>query len=149
MKIRTSYVSNSSSSSFICEICGEKDFSQSGELEDCEEIKMVCPGCQETHFHVMCVDHVPEDGHCPICAMEVLSLCDADAYLKVPEITDEIVLSWIKETNKRRRKTRDGDYAYYVLSKSGKNLDDVLEEIRLKFKTYLDFKKFISHKAWS
>lgn len=144
MKIRTSYVSNSSSSSYICEICGEKAFSESGDIKDCEDIEMSF-GCPEEYSHTMCIDHMPEDGHCPICAMEILSLSDADAYLKVPEITDEMVLAWIKTANKRRRKTRDGDYANYVLSKSVKSLDDLLDEIKSKFATYAEFKKHLGH----
>lgn len=141
MKVRKGFVSNSSSSSFICVICGEKAFSADGSFEACEDIEMTCPGCQETYFHVICIDHLPEDGHCPICAMEILSLDDADSYLRVPEVTEEMVLAWIKETNKRRKKTRAGDYANYILSKRGGSLDNVLDEIKAKFANYDDFRK--------
>lgn len=141
MKVRKGFVSNSSSSSFICVICGEKAFSGTGEIACCEDIEMVCPGCQETYYHVICIDHLPEDGHCPICTMEILSLEDADSYLRVPEVTEEIVLAWIKETNKRRKKTRGGDYANYILSKRGGSFDDLLKEIKTKFANYDDFKK--------
>ena len=51
MKIRLKFVSNSSSSSFICEVCGNVE---SGYDLSYEDVGYVC--CE--HGHVMCKEHI-------------------------------------------------------------------------------------------
>ena len=74
MKIRKGHVSNSSSSSFICNICGKIAFTMDGEIED---TNMAC--CPE--FHTFCLSHLKEKNAtskissdiCPICKMSIIS----------------------------------------------------------------------------
>ena len=51
MKIRTNFVSNSSSSSFVCEVCGEAYGGWDATLEDANM-------CECVHDHVMCTQHL-------------------------------------------------------------------------------------------
>ena len=53
MKIRNGFVSNSSSSSFICDVCGHNESGYDISLEDCEMYECV-------HGHVFCEDHVED-----------------------------------------------------------------------------------------
>lgn len=74
MKVRNGFVSNSSSSSFVCEICHNADTIYDGGLS---EINM----CECQKGHIICLDHLldknaeldddhlmPQDA-CPICQM--------------------------------------------------------------------------------
>lgn len=149
MKMRLGYVSNSSSSSFVCDFCGEKSYSRSGEIEGCEDIAMsFCPSCCETYAHIFCADHLPEDGICPICSMKVVGLYDGDAYLlKTTSYTKEDAFAAIKMVNKRRKKLYDGDYMNYVLKEQGRSTEELLEEIKSKFEGYAKFIEFLRQKT--
>ena len=85
MKIRTGFVSNSSSSSFVCDVCGL-------EMSGWD----VCPSdydhtiCENNH--IICNDKIinvdkTEDmyellpEHCPVCQMQYISRDEAIAYL--------------------------------------------------------------------
>ena len=54
MKIRTGFVSNSSSSSFVCDLCGRTETGWDISLEEAEMIECV-------NGHVICVDEMVED----------------------------------------------------------------------------------------
>lgn len=53
MKIRNGFVSNSSSSSFICDVCGNSECGYDISLEDCQMYECV-------HGHTFCEDHVED-----------------------------------------------------------------------------------------
>ena len=119
MKIRNGFVSNSSTSSFICDICGGVEAGMDLSLSDAE----MCQ-CKNSHcFHDVCLKNVtknlPEEKYdfnesfCPICQLK--SLTDKDAH----------------------------DYIKYVLGRSDKS---TLKDIKDNFRTYEEFLKFVEEK---
>jgi hypothetical protein len=82
MKIRKGFVSNSSSSSFICEVCGEIEGGWDASLSDvgmfeCENGHVFCEGHA---LHDYDSNHEDYDGcydvpakYCPICQMEAIN----------------------------------------------------------------------------
>jgi len=120
MKVRTNFVSNSSSSSFICAICGNKesgwDMSLSNaemfecthnhtvceshriSLEDCEEGTCgKCNNCLENEDKTY---YAPIE-HCPLCMLQDITEYDLSQYLlKKYNLTKEEVLSEIRDTFK-------------------------------------------------
>lgn len=117
MKVRRFFVSNSSSSSFACEICGE-----SGSGWDAGQSDVGMCNCQEGHL--FCEEHLLpvkeddieeenededddyynefEDGQpierCPICQLQVLIDCDFIRYVKYKySITEETLLKEIRQ----------------------------------------------------
>lgn len=88
MKIRSGFVSNSSSSSFVCAIC---DGAEYGELDEVEMVE--CPKCGNIiHYHC-CSDYekveraamksggeCPEEL-CPICSFSVIARYDKLKYV--------------------------------------------------------------------
>ena len=109
MKIRTSFVSNSSSSSFICEICGRDhdigflSLRESGACY-CENNHEICIDhllCSEEELEALYAEskdiyeYIPEK-YCPICQGEYVSeLILADYARKMG--FDEVVKKRIKE----------------------------------------------------
>jgi hypothetical protein len=96
MKLRYGFVSNSSSSSFVCDICGEIE-EVYGETEGWNQ-------CVEGHtWHDDCFKYKGDDNHneaseehCPICTMKYFTDSDFMKYLIVKsgktrkQIEDEI-----------------------------------------------------------
>ena len=123
MKIRLGFVSNSSSSSYTCEVCDNIESGMDCSLEDLGMIE-----CE--HGHIMCDTHITDQvkaqmddylveseyGHklketvCPLCMLKQLSISDELMYYRRKLKTDN-------------EKTK--------------------EEIQQKFKTYADFKASI------
>ena len=120
MKIRTGFVSNSSTSSFICCVCGNMEAgSDSCGMEDygflrCEkehELEIGCAGEPDD-------DKYNEDGelkskHCPICNFTIVSIDD-------------------------RKK--------YIYKKFGIKDENIDKEILSKFKSLKDFEKYLEEK---
>ena len=124
MKFRNGFVTNSSSSSFVCQICGE---SNSGFDSDPADLGFVV--CK--NHHVFCDRHIinipygeryweiaekessygynlPEE-YCPICQMEFLA---------------------------------DDDYIEYM-KKQGFYKDEIFKQIKQNFKSYEEFKAYL------
>lgn len=117
MKIRTNFVSNSSSSSFICQICYkayngfDDDLTDLGLIE-CENDHMFCQRHllkQDDHTE-FCINNGIQVfiDYCPICQMKTFIKSDILTYLE-------------------------------------KKIDlfEIETEIRSKFKTYKDFKRYL------
>ena len=153
MKNRFGFVSNSSSTSFTCDICGHTESGwDSNGLEDfgfyqCENEHIIC---QEEAIgdDIESIedddigDCIPE-AHCPICRFEAVSNSNAKHYLKKEYgITDQTVFEEIKKVNKRRKVLKDFEYVKYVFEQKGITEDSFLQTIKAKFETY---KKFLDY----
>lgn len=144
MKFRKSFVTNSSSSSYICEICGEEETNW-----DFPEWLVRC-----VNEHQFCEEHldnnssdsryeVPEED-CPICTFKMYSDPEMASYLlKTRKISRDEVFAEVKKLNKRRRKLYDTEYIQYVLTKFELTEDIIMDEIRNNFKTW---EEYISYK---
>jgi hypothetical protein len=148
MKIRQAFVANSSSSSFICEICSHTESGWDASPRDFEMIY-----CEQEHL--VCIEHLlegfeddeDEDGrytvsskYCPICQFECISNPAVVPYLvETRGITRDEVFASIKLMNKRRKKLYDNEYVKYVFDKCELTEELLLEELKNKFKTYKEF----------
>lgn len=146
MKIRNGFVSNSSSTSFICEICNRTEVGwDSGSVTDYDMMRCV-------NDHVFCTSHVinPDnvtndrevsEESCPICSYAELSYNDIKWYfLKTTEYTLDEVFVEIKKINKRRRKVYDNEYVEYVLKAKNITADDLLNTLKAQYPKYTDFR---------
>ena len=118
MKIRIGFISNSSSTSYVCEIC----YLAESAWDSCslEELGF----CECTNGHIICLDHMlfettdRDEDHmipakaCPICQLK--------------ELPDPMVVSYLRARLKM-------------------NKDDILKDIKNTFGTYDKFRKFLSN----
>lgn len=173
MKIRTGFVSNSSSSSFTCNVCGDAESGWDADPREFEWIicvngHIVCDGCKLN-------DGEPEqkenetkeefekredkwrketdDGYlatecaCPVCQFIEPSQEDAVAYLlKTYKIPKEEVFELVKASNKRRKKLYNHEYITYVCQKHSVELTNLLPEFKTKFETYIKFREWLRGK---
>ncbi len=117
MKIRTGFVSNSSSSSFICVVCGSTESGMDLGLEDFYMME-----CE--NGHLMCEDHVDNDQevidnnkegrygfpskNCPVCNFDKLTDKDIIGYsIKTEKISEEGLKSELKEAFKSYKEFRE------------------------------------------
>jgi len=149
MKIRNGFVSNSSSSSFICEICNRTEIGWDGNsVTDYDMVRCV-------NDHTFCTSHminndsntssyeVPETS-CPICSYEDLSYPEIKRFfLATTPFTLEEVMEEIKKVNKRRKKVYDNEYVEYVLKTLSITADQLLQELKTKFPLYTDFLTYL------
>lgn len=153
MKIRKGFVSNSSSTSFVCKVCGRQETGFDASLSDFEM-------CECINGHTFCLDelveNVPDNAkddeypyqiaelYCPICQWHVISESDFSRYLlqeyKIPR---EEAFEDVKKLNKRRKKLYNGEYVMYVCNKLSLNKDDMLQSLKTKFVTYKEYMKYL------
>lgn len=136
MKVRTCFVSNSSSSSFVCSVCGRQEIVYDSSVD---EARMFT--CE--HEHVVCTVHAVNTNE-PAVADDWFGnkeTCDnfSDALSKressVPAIYCPIC---------QLEQVTDSDMAAYMIKRSAVNRCDIVDEIREKFGTHANFKKFLS-----
>ncbi len=127
MKIRSGFVSNSSTSSFICDVCGADE---SGYDLPLSETGMV----QCEHGHTVCIDHTDKDPR----VNKLLDGAMDPSEFSLDEIQD---IAWVsmryilrkeyetKENFKEKTTLQDIEEAF-----GGKELDDItLEDIHYEF----------------
>jgi hypothetical protein len=150
MKYRLDFVTNSSSSSYICEICGEEETSW-----DTPSWLKYC-----VHEHAFCEDHLEEnyevdseesyyvsENSCPICTFKTYSQSEMVEYLlKTRKIPKDEVFAEVKKANKRRRKLYDNEYIQYVFNKFDLTEDIIMDEIRQSFSNWEEYSDFIYKK---
>ncbi len=160
MKIRQGFVSNSSSSSFICNVCGESSEGWDASPWDSEYESYQC-----LSGHVFCreeqvgEDITPEEyqearenegvpiDRCPICTFSVFSERELHQYLlREYGVTTEFVLAEIKKGNKRRRVVRDNEYNMYVRTRFVLDQEVLLKQVKERFGTHTAFWKYIHNR---
>jgi hypothetical protein len=159
MKIRSGFVSNSSSSSFVCNVCGDSYEGMDACLSDADFFECI-------NGHIVCHDDLMEDPndemaalednssvdfryempekYCPICNFVEPDYQTIGKYFeKLYRITREEVFQEIKAQNKRRKKLYDNEYVTYVMAKNDINQSDLLKELKSKFTSFSDFEDFV------
>lgn len=151
MKIRTGFVSNSSSTSFTCDICGNSETGMdSCTVEDygfyrCINGHIICQeeaiGTEIEHEDYEDTgEYSIKETNCPICQFLAISNPDIKRYLKKTRGVDEKeAFDEIKKINKRRKVLRTNEYVQYVCRKFNLTEDILIKEIKEKFSTYRDF----------
>lgn len=153
MKIRNGFVSNSSTSSFTCEVCGRTETEwDSVSLSDLGFVRCV-------NEHMFCDEEAVADSEevegkygerglpaecCPICTFSVFSESDLKRYLKIlTKIPEDEAFAQVKAMNKRRRVLRTNEYIMYACTKGNFNKDTLLAETKAKYGTYEAFKAYL------
>jgi len=127
MKIRKGFVSNSSSSSFVCDVCGEQ---ASGWDMSYSEAEMVC--CKRGHD--FCDKHLLGKNTLDFLQDEEREDFDEDWRYETPtEFCPVCQMDVIL----------DRELTMYFLKTVGKTEDEFAQELKGKFKTYDEFLAFI------
>ncbi len=122
MKTRKGFVSNSSSTSFVCDVCGESVGGYDMGLSEAEMSECV-------NGHTFCNSHMIETP----CNEEAEDEEDYDCYEvpaeKCPCCSFQAVSTW--------------DMVNYLLKEKGMSREDVAKLLREKFASYEEFAAFI------
>jgi len=145
MKIRTGFVSNSSTTSYTCDLCAhtEAGYDSVG-IEDfgfwsCENDHVVCFDCVPEE---QMMDFLDEDegyymvgtGACPVCRFEVASNGNLARYLlKETGIDRDEAFAEVKKVNRRRKKLYDHEYVSYVARVKDIDVNKLLSDLREQF----------------
>lgn len=148
MKIRTGFVSNSSSSSFTCDVCGASFTGYDGEYDEevynCVNGHSICGEDIVANNVTANDDGEIEEKDCPICSFIVFSQRDLSAYLvKLTGIPRQEAFDEVKKLNKRRKKLYEEEYIMYACTKSGINKESLMSQVKEKFASYKAFQSYL------
>lgn len=157
MKLRSDFVTNSSSSSFLCEICGYETSGYDMSYRDADMYQCV-------NGHEFCTHHAVE-----LSRDEMLKLILENGWnskwdyslketVTVPEIElkemdDDALMAFIVDSYSEvpeevcpictMQNYNDGDILKYLLKEKDMNEESVFAEIKEKFSTYQEFKEYL------
>ncbi len=163
MKIRNGFVSNSSSSSFTCDVCGTTEAGMDASARDFDMSECV-------NGHVFCNDHAPESN--PMTPKQYRDLIkiqiESCTWLKperiqsdiaeMEEVTDDNIEDFYNENYSDNgvpecqcpictfKELSDVEGFEYLKEKYSMDDKKILSEITVRFKTYSEFKDFLSNK---
>lgn len=157
MKLRYGFVSNSSTTSFTCEICGRTEsYYDSSSCTDygfvrcendhgiCEEEALEGELTEEQQEELNNEGYDISEKQCPICQFQVISNSDIKKYLKKEKKVDEAeAFAEIKKINKRRKVLRENEYVQYVCRKFLLTEESLLKETKERFGTYIKFLNYL------
>ena len=155
MKFRKDFVTNSSSSSYTCDICGATESGWDISLEEAGMVECV-------NGHTICNDElleiprkelikkILESGYENESEEELNSQHDNDSlhdlgkYLeKEYKVSRSDVFAKVKAVNKRRKKLYDSEYVTEVCKQFDLNPVDVVAGLKKRFVTYRAFSDYI------
>jgi len=162
MKTRQGFVSNSSSSSFVCDVCGR---SESGwdaspydfDMYECENGHIFCDDelvkpidekyldedSSDYDDDIAMNSYIPEE-YCPICTFQAYSAPDMVSFLKKKYGDDSIeAFEEVKTVNSRRKKLYDNEYIFFACKKHNTTVDVEFDEIK-KFGVYSKFREWLN-----
>lgn len=154
MKVTKGFISNSSTSSFICDICGDVEAGMDMELYDCDAVE-----CVNGHtFHESCGDielyslEICKAYHELLYKKEYIT---GKEYLEAKDNPDFDYVEWAEEEGELRyyfpsdfcpickmEKFTDSDLAAYTYKKIG-GKEKVSEEIKNRFDNYEEFSSWL------
>lgn len=167
MKIRIGFVSNSSSSSFICDVCGEDVSGMDMCLSDAEMHQ-----CK--NGHTICDSHLDKNPNSPNSDEEIKKAVKNSNWYKkdfekkfnkkIEEATNEDLDKYIDGNNKhdilsemryemsaelcpccKFSEVASDDIIKYFFKKHNTNHKKISEEMQVKFKNYDEFKKWLKN----
>jgi hypothetical protein len=175
MKIRSDFVTNSSSSSFVCDFCGAQESGYDMSLSEAGMYE-----CE--NGHTFCSDHMVKDIEWLEVVKKLISndvIYNKESIEKYPESTEyytkrmeeakELLLELSEKDEDELEEladeyefrysvpeeycplcsfvnVTDNDMRSYLLAKHHESHDEALKEIREKFDNYSDFKEFCGGK---
>ena len=135
MKIRSGFVSNSSSSSFICDVCGLEEGGYDITLRDCD----MCM-CENDHiFHTDEAINV----NTPYSYEEDNKVYNYSGFKEIYKNYSSGLPSIYCPICNFNYITNDDAIKYILKLHGQKNIDSVKEEIKQKFSSFTDFEKFL------
>ena len=135
MKIRKGFISNSSSTSFICDVCGRAEGGMDMSLEDADmyECKNGHTFCREESIGKSVVD---EDGK-EIITEKTYTLPEDDEEGGYEIPTEHCPCCTFAEVSSY-------DLIDYLLKKAGKDREAVAKEIKEKFADFKTFRNYVN-----